>query len=205
MKPNYEARVACVMSTSVKAALAACLFIGAMAVPVTSPRADETTSLEGEIANVRLVSEISDALSAYTRAVDALAQTVDAQRRAEIETVSFDGYRRVVWLVSELQSSATEAEADEFASVQEMIGVYHEIDGNVAAAAKAGDLARAARDATAADGIASEVRASLRRIADRGYTGLYEMAAALHRAPATGTAQLRPAKSARVARVADAD
>ena len=157
-----------------KTALAAGLLFGA-AVFVMPARADEI-SLEGQIANAHLIAEISSALSTYTHRVDSLAQNLSPESRARVEAQAFADYRRLTWYVSELEASASPAEVDEFASIQDMIVAYDELHGHVAAAGRSGNLDRAARQAQIAAGIADEINTSVQRVAARDFSTLFQTA-----------------------------
>lgn len=159
-----------------KTALAAGLLFGA-AVFAMPAHADEI-SLEGQIANARLIAEISSALSSYTHHVDSLAQNLSPESRARVEVQAFADYRRLTWYVSELQSSANPAEVDEFASIQDMIVAYDELQGHVAAAGRSGNLDNAAREAQIAGGVADEINTSMQHIAARDFATLFQTAEA---------------------------
>jgi hypothetical protein len=161
--------------SALRAGLAAGLLLGA-ALLVTPARADEM-SLEGQIAQSRLVGQISSALYGYSHHVDALAQNLPADARGRTEATATMKYRRLVWLVSALQSSATSAEADEYAEVQQMVAVYNELHEQIAATARSGNLTTAAHEAQSASGVASEIGTALQRIGARSYTGMFQSAA----------------------------
>ena len=161
--------------SALRAGLAAGLLLGA-ALLVTPARADEM-SLEGQIAQSRLVGQISSALYGYSHHIDALAQNLPADVRGRTEAAATMKYRRLVWLVSALQSSATSAEADEYAEVQQMVAVYSELHEQIAASARAGNMTAAAHEAQFASGVVSEIGASLQRIGGRSYTGMFQNAA----------------------------
>ena len=173
MRQNTTTRTA--QLNALKTGLAAGLLLGAtlLAMPV---RADEV-SLEGQIANARVVGQVSAALSAYSHDVGTLAHTLSAEARSHAEAKAAADYRRLVWHVSGLQASASEAEADEFAAIQEMVVVYGEIEGRIASAGRAGNLGQAAHEAQRAAAVGDEIDAGLQQIANRGYAGLFQTAA----------------------------
>jgi len=193
MRQHASTSTQSIMSTF-KVGLAAGLLLGAalLAMPVRA----EDVSLEGQIANSRLVGEISTALSSYSHRVDSLAQNLSPDARTRTETQAFDDYRRLVWYVSALESSATEAEADEYGAIQEMVVVYNEMHNRVATTARAGDLVGAARQAEVAGGVADEIKAGLQLIANRNYTGLFQTAATFS---ATRSAAIAMPTASRVA------
>jgi hypothetical protein len=162
------------LASALRAGLAAGLLLGA-ALLVTPARADEM-SLEGQIAQSRLVAQVTTALHGYSHNVDALAQSLSSNARGRTETSATLTYRRLVWLVSALQSSAGTAEVDEYAAVQQMVAVYNEVHEQIAQSGRVGDMTAAARGAQAASGIAQEIGGSLQRIASRGYSGMFQTA-----------------------------
>jgi hypothetical protein len=158
--------------------LGAGLLLGA-ALLIMPARADEM-SLEGQIAQARLVGQVSTALSGYAHHVDSLAQNLSTGMRGRMETAATAHYRRVVWFVSALQSSATAVETDEYAEIQQMVAVYGELQDHVATTARSGDMDAAARRAQAASAVAYEIKGALQRIASRDYDGLFDTAAAMN-------------------------
>jgi len=194
MRQNASTSAQSTFASTFRTGLAAGLLFGAalLTMPV---RADEM-SLEGQIANSRLLGDISAALSNYSHRVDSLAQDLSATARGRAEAQAFDDSRRLVWFVSALQSSATDAEMDEFGAIQEMVVVYNEMHSRIATAARAGDLAGAARQAQAAGGIADEIGSGLQRIANRNYGGMFQAAAAVS---ATRSAAVEAPRTSRVA------
>src|SRR5258708_35105850 len=104
--------------------LGAGLLLGA-ALLIMPARADEM-SLEGQIAQARLVGQVSTALSGHAHHVDSLAQNLSTGMRGRIEAAATAHYRRVGWFVSPLPSSATAGQTDENAEVQHMDAVYGE-------------------------------------------------------------------------------
>ena len=149
-----------------------------MAAVFAAPARADEMSLEGQVANARLVGEVTSALSTYAHDVDTLAQNLSADGRARAETTASADFRRLVWYVSALQSSATAPEVDEFANIQDMVTVYGELQGRVTKAANAGDMGRAAQEAAVASAVAADIKQGLQVIADRGYQGLFQTAAA---------------------------
>jgi hypothetical protein len=146
---------------------------------MVAPSHGESPSLSGQIANSRIVGQISSALFTYTSRVEALAHDDEHTSWAWSDAAAAGAYRRLVWYVSALQMSATAAEVDEFAEIQQMIGVYRELHDGIVASAKAGDRAATNQTAKFAAAVIDEVHASLQRIENRGYNNLHDAASRL--------------------------
>lgn len=177
MRQNPATSLSTTFVSAFRVGLAAGLLMAA-ALLIMPAHADEP-SLEGQIAQSRLVGHVSAALSGYAHHVDTLAQNLSTGMRGRMEAAATAGHRRLVWFVSALQSSATAAEMDEYAEIQQMVTVYGEMQERVAASARSGNMEAAARQAQAASGIAHEIKAALQRIASRGYDQLFDAAAAM--------------------------
>jgi hypothetical protein len=145
--------------------------LAGLALFVSGVRADDLTR-EGQLANARILSQAATSLFTYAHATDSLARPLSADARATTEDAAFRESRRLVWYVSALEASATPAEVDEFAGLQQMVTVYRELHERVASAARSGQLASATHDAEIAGGVAQEISANLQRIMSRGYDAL---------------------------------
>jgi len=141
-----------------------------------APSRIETVSLSGQIANSRLVAQISSSLFTYASRVESLAQDEERASWTKADVAAASAYSRLVWYVSALQMSATTAEADEFAEVQQMIDIYREMHEQIAAIAKSGDRTNMQRLSKAAAGVADEIHAALQRVENRGYNDLHDAA-----------------------------
>jgi hypothetical protein len=159
-------------------ALAMLSLVMAMMIMAT-PSRGESLSLSGQIANSRIVGQISSALFTYASRVESLAHDDERASWAWNDAAAAGAYRRLVWYVSALQMSATAAEVDEFAEIQQMIAVYRELHEGIVASAKAGGRSTTNQTAKFAAAVVEEIHASLQRIENRGYNNLHDAASRL--------------------------
>jgi hypothetical protein len=159
-------------------ALATLWLIIAMMI-VAPPSRGESMSLNGQIATSRVVGQISSALFTYASRVESLAQDHERASWTQADVTAGAAYRRLVWYVSALQMSATTAEIQEFAEIQEMIDVYREMHDRITASAKAGDRSGVTRTAKTAAAVVDQIHGALQRIENRGYNELHDAASRL--------------------------
>ncbi len=152
-------------------AVAGCLLAALIA--VTPAARAETGSLDGQVIESRLISNISSTLVEYARRVETLSRTLDGTHRVKAEASAYAEYDRLVWLMSAMQAGRSDNDVDEGIELQQMLNVYRGMHDGVAAAARAGDRTASGQQAVIAASIIDAMRSSLRRIEERNYSALY--------------------------------
>lgn len=153
--------------------IAGCLLAAMIAVTATA-RA-ETGSLEGQLIDSRLVSNISSIMFEYARHVDMLSRERAGERWAKISASAHADYNRLVWHMSVWQAGRSTAEVDEGIELQQMVTVYRAMHDGIAAAAREGRGAAAHHTVMAAS-VLDAIQTSLRRIENRNYSSIYDKA-----------------------------